>query len=88
MMSDEDDQISSVSQFRKFALAVCLIGVAVQLGLTAYYLSMGHKAGPHHVPVGLVTPDIKRDQVVRLLEQGGAYQVHEYASADDLTAAI
>jgi hypothetical protein len=87
-MSDADDQISSASQFRKFALAVCIIGVAVQLGLTAYYLSMGHRAVPQHVPVGLVSTAAKRAQVVALLEKDGAYAVADYASAGELTAGI
>jgi hypothetical protein len=87
-LSDDDDQISSVSQFRRFALAICIIGVAVQLALTAYYLSMGHKAAPHHVPVGLVSPAAKRAEVVRLLEQNGYYRVSDYPTADDLTTAI
>ena len=87
-MSDEDEQISSASEFRRFALAVCVIGVAVQLALTAYYLSMSHKAGPHHLPVGLVSPAGKRAQVVDLLEKDGAYRVHDYSTAENLTAAI
>jgi hypothetical protein len=87
-VSDDDDMISSVSQFRRFALAVCVIGVAVQLGLTAYYLSMGHKAGPHHLPVGLVSTAAKRPAVVDLLEKNGAYRVHDYPTAEALTTAI
>jgi hypothetical protein len=87
-VSDEDDLISSVSHFRRFALAVCVIGVAVQLGLTAYYLSMGHKATPHHLPVGLVSTAGKRAAVLGLLANGGAYRVHDYPSADALTTAI
>ena len=88
-MADEDeDEISSASQFRRFALAVCVVGVAVQLVLTAYYLSMGHRAGPHHLGVGLVSPDAKRAQVVQLLEKDGAYRVRSYSTAENLTAAI
>lgn len=87
-MPDGDDRISSVSQFRRFALAVCIIGVAVQLGLTAYYLSMGHKAGPHHLPVGLVSTALDRPAVVGLLEKDGAYRVHDYPTAVALTTAI
>ena len=87
-VSDDDDQISSVSQFRKFALAVCIIGVSVQLGLTAYYLSMGHRAVPHHVPVGLVTTEVKRAQVVTLMERDQAARVIEYGTADELTTGI
>ncbi|MBB4694501.1 hypothetical protein [Paractinoplanes abujensis] len=78
----------SVLQFRRFALAVCLIGVLVQLGLTAYYLGMGHKAQPHHVPVGLVSPAAERAQVAGLLTEKGYFRVTDYATADDLEIAI
>ncbi|MBM2623240.1 hypothetical protein JIG36_47865 [Actinoplanes sp. LDG1-06] len=75
-------------QFRRFALAVCLIGMLVQLGLTAYYLGMGHKAQPHHVPVGLVSPAAERGQVAGLLTERGYFKVTDYATADDLEIAI
>ncbi|MBL7256379.1 hypothetical protein JKJ07_18955 [Actinoplanes sp. LDG1-01] len=78
----------SVLQFRRFALAVCVIGVLVQLGLTAYYLGMGHKAQPHHVPVGLVSPAAERTQVAGLLTEKGYFKVTDYATADDLEIAI
>ncbi len=78
----------SVLKFRRFALAVCVIGVLVQLGLTAYYLGMGHKAQPHHVPVGLVSPAGERAQVVGLLTARGYFKVTDYATADDLEIAI
>jgi hypothetical protein len=84
----DDDQIESVQQFRRFALAVCVIGVAVQLFLTAYYLSMGHRATPHHVPVGLVSPAGNRAPVTHLLERDGVFRVRGYATVDDLIAAI
>lgn len=88
MAENDDEKISSVSQFRRFALAVCLIGVAVQLVLTAYYLGMGHQATPHHVPVGLVSPAQKRAEVVDLLQHEGTFRVHDYDSTAQLTAAI
>jgi hypothetical protein len=78
----------SVLQFRRFAIAVCVIGVLVQLGLTAYYLGMGHKAQPHHVPVGLVSPAAKRAEVVSLLAAKDYFKVTDYATSDDLTIAI
>ncbi|MFI1988232.1 hypothetical protein [Actinoplanes sp. NPDC020271] len=82
------DEIQSVHQFRRFALAVCAIGVVIQLGLTAYYLGMGHKAAPHHLPVGLVADAEQRAQVVAMLEDGGRFEVGDFASADALTVAI
>jgi hypothetical protein len=75
-------------RFRRFALAVCLIGVLVQLGLTAYYLGMGHKARPHHLPVGLVSPAAKRAAVIGLLSRNDYFRVTDYATADDLITAI
>jgi hypothetical protein len=84
----EDQQIESVRQFRRFAFAVCLIGVLVQLGLTAYYLGMGHKATPHHVPVGLVASGADRDRVTELLHRDGSFQVTDYPDANELVAAI
>jgi hypothetical protein len=86
-VSDES-QIQSVRQFRRFALAVCLVGVAVQLALTAYYLGMGHRASPHDVPVGLIAPAAKRAAIVDLLERDGVFVVHDFAGVPDLTAGI
>ncbi|MET0414481.1 MAG: hypothetical protein ABW022_00470, partial [Actinoplanes sp.] len=86
-MADEQPA-ESVLQFRRFALAVCVIGVLVQLGLTAYYLGMGHKAQPHHVPVGLVSSPAKRAEVVGRLTARGQFKVTDYATADDLNTAI
>ena len=88
-MSDQSQQqVQSVDQFRRFAMAVCVIGVLVQLGLTAYYLGMGHKAQPHHLPVGLVSPAAKRTAVMGLLARNDYFKVTDYATADDLTIAI
>jgi hypothetical protein len=84
----DEQPAESVLKFRRFALAVCVIGVLVQLGLTAYYLGMGHKAQPHHVPVGLVAPAAKRAEVAGLLTQRGQFKVTDYATADDLNTAI
>ncbi|AEV82452.1 hypothetical protein ACWT_1434 [Actinoplanes sp. SE50] len=82
------DEIQSVHQFRRFALIVCAIGVVIQLGLTAYYLSMGHRAAPHHLPVGLVAGAEQRAQVIGMLEAGGRFRVGDFPSAAALTAAI
>jgi hypothetical protein len=87
-VTEQGQQFQSVQRFRRFAMGVCLIGVLVQLGLTAYYLGMGHKAQPRHVPVGLVTPAAKRAAVIGLLSRNDYFKVTDYASADDLTIAI
>jgi len=84
----EQDPAEPAARFRRFAMAVCLIGVLVQLGLTAYYLAMGHKAQPREVPVGLVAPAAKRAEVVGLLTRDGTFKVTGYATADDLDVAI
>jgi hypothetical protein len=84
----EENQIQSVRQFRRFALAVCAIGVVVQLGLTAYYLGMGHRAAPHHLPVGLVASAQQRADVLGMLQEGGRFEVADYPSAGALTTAI
>ena len=83
-----DNQIQSVRQFRRFALAVCLVGVLVQLGLTAYYPGMGHRATPHDVPVGLVAPAAKRAPIADLLERDGKFAVRDYATVTDLQTGI
>jgi hypothetical protein len=85
---EQQQPAESVLKFRRFALAVCLVGVVVQLGLTAYYLAMAHKAQPHHVPVGLVSPAAKRPPVVGLLAGNGEFKITDYATTDDLTIAI
>src|SRR5882757_6616507 len=87
-MTEEQEQNERVWRFRRFALAVCLIGMLVQLGLTAYYLGMGHRAKPHDVPVGLVSTAAKRTAVALLLEQKGVFVVTDYKSADALTEGI
>ncbi|GAA4599427.1 hypothetical protein BJY16_003074 [Actinoplanes octamycinicus] len=84
----EETEIQSGRQFRRFALAVCVIGVLVQLGLTAYYLGMGHKAAPHHLPVGLVAGAEQRAEVLGMLEEGGRFRVTDYADAPALVTAI
>jgi hypothetical protein len=84
----KNEQAESVWRFRRFALAVCVIGVLVQLGLTAYYLGMGHKARPHHVPVGLIAPVARQAPTRLLLEKSGTFKVLEYVSDDDLIGAI
>lgn len=87
-MSQDEQQTESLMRFRRFALAVCVIGVLVQLGLTAYYLAMGHKAQPHHLPVGLVASAAKREAVISLLSANDYFKVTDYATSDDLVTAI
>ncbi|WP_305789343.1 ABC transporter permease [Symbioplanes lichenis] len=84
----ESSPITSVRQFRRFALVVCLAGAVVQLVLTAYYLGMGHKAAPHDVPVGLISPVVKQDAIIDLLERDGAFRVESYDTVPALQTAI
>jgi hypothetical protein len=79
---------TSVRQFRRFATAVCVVGMLVQLLLTAYYLGMGHKAAPHDLPVGLIAGTGQRGQITDMLEEDGAFAVADYDSAEALVTAI
>jgi hypothetical protein len=79
---------TSVKQFRRFATAVCVVGMLVQLLLTAYYLGMGHKAAPHDLPVGLIAGTDQRGQITNMLEEDGAFAVADYDSAEALVTAI
>jgi hypothetical protein len=83
-----DQGITSARQFRRFALAVCVAGAAVQLLLTAYYLGMGHKAAPHDLPVGLISPAPKRAAITELLQREGRFKVQTYDSVPALQGAI
>ncbi|MEU4691021.1 hypothetical protein [Actinoplanes sp. NPDC023714] len=77
-----------MTSFRRFALAVCVIGMLVQLLLTAYYLGMGHKAAPHRLPVGLVATGEPAEQVRTMLEAEDKFAVRDFGSVDALTTAI
>ncbi|GIE30050.1 hypothetical protein Ait01nite_030950 [Actinoplanes italicus] len=79
---------TSVKQFRRFATAVCAVGVLVQLLLTAYYLGMGHRAAPHDLPVGLIAGAGQRGSITATLEENGAFAVADYDSAEALVTAI
>ena len=84
----EDDRIGSARQFRRIALAVCLVGVAAQLALTAYYLGMGHAAHPRHLPVGLTAAAADQARATAVIEQDGSFTVTPYGSAQALVAAV
>lgn len=84
----ETGQIGSARQFRRFALAVCLVGVAVQMMLTAYYLSVGHAARPHDLPVGLIATDANRAQVTDLMQRDGSFAVTDFPDVAALTTAL
>ncbi|MEV4637424.1 hypothetical protein AB0J80_08740 [Actinoplanes sp. NPDC049548] len=87
-MTDGDNRIKSVRQFRRFAVVVCLAGALVQLALTAYYLGMGHKATPHDVPVGLVSPVGKQAAILDLLERDGIFEATIYPSVAEMRDGI
>ncbi|WIM97950.1 ABC transporter permease [Actinoplanes oblitus] len=84
----EENEIQPGRQFRRFALAVCAIGMVIQLALTAYYLGMGHRAAPHHLPVGLVASAEQRAEVIGVLTAGDRFEVADYPAAEALTTAI
>jgi len=79
--------ITSARQFRRIAATVALVGVAIQLVLTSYYLGMAHAPRPHHLPVGLIATDAQARELESELNADGSYRVTRYASAAALTAA-
>ncbi|GIG61630.1 membrane protein [Longispora fulva] len=85
---DDAQRITSGRQFWRFALTVSVVGVAVQLALTAYYLGMGHAPKPHDLPVGVMATAAQLPKVTSTLEADGAFTVRTYPSVDAMTAAI
>lgn len=84
----EEPPIAGRQQFRRIALAICLIGVGAQLLLTAYYLGMGHDARPRHLPVGLVSASDERAGLTAMIEKSGSFAVTDYPTASALTEAV
>jgi hypothetical protein len=84
----EDAPLAGQQQFRRLAVAICLIGVGAQLVLTAYYLSMGHDARPRHLPVGLVSVSGERAALTGMIEKDGSFAVTDYPTATALVDAV
>ncbi|WP_412538055.1 ABC transporter permease [Longispora sp. K20-0274] len=85
---DDAQRITSGRQFWRFALVVSIVGVAVQLALTAYYLGMGHAPKPHDLPVGVMATAAQLPRVTETLEADGAFAVRTYPTVAALTEAI
>jgi hypothetical protein len=89
---DADDvseyRIKSARHFRRYALALSILGVVVQIVLSAYYLGVGHAPKPRNLPVGFIGTRAQQQQVASQLASGDAFAVTVYASPQRLTAAI
>jgi len=58
---------------RRFVFVIVAVGVAVQIALSAYYLSVGHSPRPRHLPVGFVAPAQRQADVARRISAGGSF---------------
>jgi hypothetical protein len=75
-------------KLRRAVLLLVLAGAVVQIGLSAYYLGVGHSPGPRHLPVGFVAGSQQQGQLRSLIERGNAFDASRYADARALTTAI
>lgn len=73
---------------RRKVLTLIVLGVVVQVVLSAYYLSMAHSPSPHDLPVGYVATDRVAGQVESSIEDGGSFTATRYADTDALVASI
>lgn len=78
----------SVRRISRLGLLIAVGGALVQLLLGVYYLAMAHAPAPHDLPVGVVASAEQRQQLTARLEDGGRFQVDDYADAAALTRAI
>jgi hypothetical protein len=83
-----EDRTKSARQFRRFALGLSILGVVVQIVLSAYYLGVGHAPKPRNLPVGFIGTPAQQQQVASQLASGDAFAVTVYPSPQQLTAAI
>lgn len=68
-------------RFRKFRRTTSLliaIGAAVQLLLSAYYLSVAHAPAPHDLPVGVIVSADRQPAIRQQIEQGHRFAVTFY----------
>ncbi len=80
--------ITSKRQFRKFAFAIALFGVIIQLALSVYYLDVGHAPHPHDVPVGIIGSAQQRQPIVDQVNKQGGFDITVYDSTTALTEAV
>ena len=69
-------------------LGLIVAGAAVQIALSAYYLSVAHAPTPRQLPVGYVAPPASAGQVEANIENGGRFAATRYDSAGSMIAAI
>ena len=73
---------------RRFAVVIVMVGVVVQLALSAYYLGVGHSPRPRHLPVGFVAPSSRQAAIAAQINAGGSFAARRYPGAAALTRAI
>jgi hypothetical protein len=87
-VSDLGPMITSARQFRRFAIALSVVGVVVQLLLSVYYLEVGHAPRPRNVAIGLIGSAAQRAPIEAAIAKQGGFEVTTYASLDELKAAV
>lgn len=73
---------------RGAVLGLVVAGAAVQIALSAYYLSVAHAPTPRHLPVGYLAAPAQARQVEATIEDGGRFAATSYPSVAAMTAAV
>jgi hypothetical protein len=81
-------RLTTARQFRRFATAIALTGVIVQLALTTYYLGIAHAPRARSLPVGVIAQDAQARQLTATLNTDGSYRPVRYDDAVALVEAI
>jgi hypothetical protein len=84
----EYDRDAARNAYTRTALILVAVGVVVQLGLSAYYLSVGHSPSPRHLPVGFVAPAASRAALAAQIDAGGSFKAVSYPGPKAMTEAI
>lgn len=79
---------ASTRDFARFAMLLSVVGIALQLLLSAYYLTVGHAPHPHDLPVGIVAEEPSLSDLTKRLEADGRFAVDRYENVDAMSAAI
>lgn len=87
-MSTNDQRPARPWLLRWAVLGLIVAGGLIQIGLSAYYLSVAHAPRPRGLPVGYVAAAANAQQVEATIERGGQFAARSFASADAITAAI
>lgn len=87
----ETGQVSRSPITRWLTRAIVLLviaGAVAQIAMSAFYLSVAHSPIPKDVPVGFVASAEAAPQVTTQMEDGGRFDARQYATIDEMTAAI